>query len=132
MEPAIAKEMIRGAPDTLHSEFHLEYSMLLNLLRWVQQALCCESQNAMLHAPQPAQAGPDQSHLHLQMQCSMHAPLGLGSWSLAFCCEIAIAAIAGPSTCPGGACGLPPGKTHLNTKTNDHFAAGCKAWSRSS
>ena len=33
MEPAIAKEMIRGAPDTLHSEFHLEYSMLLNLLR---------------------------------------------------------------------------------------------------
>ena len=34
MEPAIAKEMIRGAPDTLHSEFHLEYSMLLNLLRW--------------------------------------------------------------------------------------------------
>ncbi|EFN51100.1 hypothetical protein CHLNCDRAFT_141429 [Chlorella variabilis] len=33
LEPAVAKDMIKGAPDTLHSEFHLEYSMLLNLLR---------------------------------------------------------------------------------------------------
>ncbi|KAI3427412.1 hypothetical protein D9Q98_010327 [Chlorella vulgaris] len=33
LEPAVAKDMIKGAPDTLYSEFHLEYSMLLNLLR---------------------------------------------------------------------------------------------------
>lgn len=33
LEPSVAKEMIKGAPDTLHSEFHLEYSMLLNLLK---------------------------------------------------------------------------------------------------
>ena len=32
MEPAIAKNMVQGAPDTLHSEFHLSYTMLLNLL----------------------------------------------------------------------------------------------------
>ena len=32
MEPAIAKNMVQGAPDTLHSEFHLSYAMLLNLL----------------------------------------------------------------------------------------------------
>jgi len=32
MEPAIAKSMVQGAPDTLHSEFHLSYAMLLNLL----------------------------------------------------------------------------------------------------
>lgn len=36
LEPAVAKDMIKGAPDTLYSEFHLEYSMLLNLLRWVE------------------------------------------------------------------------------------------------
>ncbi|KAK9804329.1 hypothetical protein WJX72_007219 [[Myrmecia] bisecta] len=33
MEPALAKEMVQGAPDTLHSEFHLGYNMLLNMLR---------------------------------------------------------------------------------------------------
>eukprot|EP00887_Chlorella_sp_A99_P001342 scaffold14.g1342.t1 len=33
MEPATAKEMVKGAPDTLRSEFHLQYNMLLNLLR---------------------------------------------------------------------------------------------------
>lgn len=32
MEPAIAKDMVQGRPDTLHSEFHLSYAMLLNLL----------------------------------------------------------------------------------------------------
>ena len=32
MEPAIAKNMVQGAPDTLHSEFRLSYAMLLNLL----------------------------------------------------------------------------------------------------
>ncbi len=32
MEPAIAKSMVQGAPDTLHSEFHLSYAMLLSLL----------------------------------------------------------------------------------------------------
>lgn len=31
MESAIAKEMIKGAPDHMHSEFHLGYNMLLNL-----------------------------------------------------------------------------------------------------
>lgn len=33
MEPAIAKDMIRGAPDTLYSAFNLRYNMLLNLMR---------------------------------------------------------------------------------------------------
>ncbi|DBA84763.1 hypothetical protein WJX77_001199 [Trebouxia sp. C0004] len=33
MEPGLAKEMVKGAPDTLHSEFHLGYNMLLNMLR---------------------------------------------------------------------------------------------------
>lgn len=33
LEPAAAKDMVKGAPDTLHSEFHLSYSMLLNLLK---------------------------------------------------------------------------------------------------
>lgn len=32
MEPAVAKSMVQGAPDALHSEFHLSYTMLLNLL----------------------------------------------------------------------------------------------------
>ena len=32
MEPAVARSMVQGAPDTLHSEFHLSYAMLLNLL----------------------------------------------------------------------------------------------------
>ena len=27
------QDMMKGAPDTLHSEFHLTYSMLLNLLK---------------------------------------------------------------------------------------------------
>ena len=33
MEPAVAKNMVKGAPDTLHSEFRLGYSMLLNMMR---------------------------------------------------------------------------------------------------
>ena len=33
MEPGLAKDMVKGAPDTLHSEFHLGYNMLLNMLR---------------------------------------------------------------------------------------------------
>lgn len=33
LEPAIAKDMVKGAPDLLWSEFHLGYNMLLNLLR---------------------------------------------------------------------------------------------------
>lgn len=33
MEPAIAKNMIKGAPDTLYSEFHLGYNMLINLMK---------------------------------------------------------------------------------------------------
>lgn len=33
MEPPVAKEMIKGAPDHMYSEFHLGYSMLLNLQR---------------------------------------------------------------------------------------------------
>lgn len=33
MEPAIAKNMVKGAPDTLHSKFRLAYNMLLNLMR---------------------------------------------------------------------------------------------------
>lgn len=35
LEPPVAKDMIKGAPDFLCSEFHLTYSMLLNLLRCV-------------------------------------------------------------------------------------------------
>ncbi|KAJ1920451.1 ATP-dependent RNA helicase mtr4 [Mycoemilia scoparia] len=33
MEPAVAKEMVKGQPDTLNSAFHLKYSMILNLMR---------------------------------------------------------------------------------------------------
>ena len=33
MEPTVAKNMVKGAPDTLHSEFRLGYSMLLNMMR---------------------------------------------------------------------------------------------------
>ena len=33
MEPHIAKNMVKGAPDALISSFHLGYNMLLNLLR---------------------------------------------------------------------------------------------------
>ena len=33
MEPAVAKNMVKGAPDTLHSEFRLGYSMLLTMMR---------------------------------------------------------------------------------------------------
>ena len=33
MEPAVARDMVKGLPDTLHSEFRLSYSMLLNLMR---------------------------------------------------------------------------------------------------
>ncbi|KAJ1679649.1 ATP-dependent RNA helicase mtr4, partial [Spiromyces aspiralis] len=33
MEPAVAKEMVKGQPDTLYSAFHLKYSMILNLMR---------------------------------------------------------------------------------------------------
>ncbi len=33
MEPAVAKEMIKGAPDVMSSAFHLQYSMILNLMR---------------------------------------------------------------------------------------------------
>eukprot|EP00798_Chlamydomonas_sp_ICE-L_P020959 gene20959-27812_t len=33
LEPPVAKEMIKGAPDTMYSEFHLGYNMLLSLLR---------------------------------------------------------------------------------------------------
>ena len=33
MEPAVARNMVKGLPDTLHSEFRLSYSMLLNLMR---------------------------------------------------------------------------------------------------
>ena len=32
MEPGLARSMVQGAPDALHSEFHLSYAMLLNLL----------------------------------------------------------------------------------------------------
>ena len=31
MEPAVARGMVQGAPDALRSEFHLSYTMLLNL-----------------------------------------------------------------------------------------------------
>ena len=33
MEPAVARHMVQGAPDPLHSEFHLSYGMLLALAR---------------------------------------------------------------------------------------------------
>lgn len=33
MEPHVAKNMVKGAPDALMSSFHLGYNMLLNLLR---------------------------------------------------------------------------------------------------
>ncbi|EFJ42378.1 hypothetical protein VOLCADRAFT_107315 [Volvox carteri f. nagariensis] len=33
LEPPVAKEMIKGAPDTLYSAFHLGYNMLLGLMR---------------------------------------------------------------------------------------------------
>mmetsp|Transcript_37581 Transcript_37581/g.96143 ORF Transcript_37581/g.96143 Transcript_37581/m.96143 type:complete len:1017 (-) Transcript_37581:98-3148(-) len=33
LEPAVAKDMLRGAPDALNSEFQLGYNMLLNLAR---------------------------------------------------------------------------------------------------
>ena len=33
LEPASAKNMLKGAPDTLYSEFHLTYAMLLNMLK---------------------------------------------------------------------------------------------------
>ncbi|KAG2483942.1 hypothetical protein HYH03_017262, partial [Edaphochlamys debaryana] len=33
LEPPVAKEMVRGAPDTLYSAFHLGYNMLLGLMR---------------------------------------------------------------------------------------------------
>jgi superfamily II RNA helicase len=41
MEPAVAKSMVQGAPDTLHSEFHLSYTMLLNLM--LSEALAPEA-----------------------------------------------------------------------------------------
>ena len=33
MDPPTAKAMLQGAPDVLHSEFHLTYAMLLNMLK---------------------------------------------------------------------------------------------------
>ncbi|WPT10693.1 DExH-box ATP-dependent RNA helicase DExH9 [Picochlorum sp. SENEW3] len=33
MDPATAKDMLRGTPDPLYSEFHLTYPMLINMLR---------------------------------------------------------------------------------------------------
>jgi len=33
MEPAVAKEIVRGAQDRLNSAFHLGYNMILNLMR---------------------------------------------------------------------------------------------------
>lgn len=33
MEPAVARHMLQGAADPLHSEFHLTYAMLLALAR---------------------------------------------------------------------------------------------------
>ncbi|KAJ1974857.1 ATP-dependent RNA helicase mtr4, partial [Dimargaris xerosporica] len=33
MEPAVAKEMVRGEPDALNSAFHLSYNMIMNLMR---------------------------------------------------------------------------------------------------
>ena len=34
MEASTARDMLRGAPDALQSEFHLSYNMLLNMLRY--------------------------------------------------------------------------------------------------
>jgi ATP-dependent RNA helicase DOB1 len=33
MEPAVAKEIVRGQQDNLNSAFHLGYNMILNLMR---------------------------------------------------------------------------------------------------
>ncbi|KAJ1663298.1 ATP-dependent RNA helicase mtr4 [Coemansia sp. RSA 1813] len=33
MEPAVAKDMVKGEPDVLNSAFHLSYNMVLNLMR---------------------------------------------------------------------------------------------------
>lgn len=33
MEPAVCRDMVKGAPDLLWSEFHLGYNMLLNMMR---------------------------------------------------------------------------------------------------
>jgi hypothetical protein len=33
LEPGVAKQMIKGAPDVMYSEFHLRYSMMLNMAR---------------------------------------------------------------------------------------------------
>ena len=33
MDPAVAKEIVRGEQDRLNSAFHLGYNMVLNLLR---------------------------------------------------------------------------------------------------
>lgn len=33
MEASVAKNMIKGAPDVMYSEFHLGYNMLLNIIR---------------------------------------------------------------------------------------------------
>ena len=33
MEPPVARDMVKGAPDQLRSAFHLSYSSLLNMLR---------------------------------------------------------------------------------------------------
>ncbi len=33
MEPPVARDMVKGAPDQLRSAFHLNYSSLLNMLR---------------------------------------------------------------------------------------------------
>jgi hypothetical protein len=33
MEPAVMRDMIKGAPDTMNSEFHLGHNMLLSVMR---------------------------------------------------------------------------------------------------
>jgi len=33
MEPAVAKDMVKGSADTLNSQFYIGYNMLLNLIR---------------------------------------------------------------------------------------------------
>ena len=33
LEPAVARDMVKGAADPLYSAFHLGYNMLLNILR---------------------------------------------------------------------------------------------------
>ena len=46
MEPAVAKDMVKGAADPLHSEFRLSGPMLLNLTRlesWSPDALLLRS-----------------------------------------------------------------------------------------